>query len=126
MNVRIPLHKRRRIWRSHRDRRWRAVPSNGRPRIFSDSTHGGSDGALQAAIAYRDACDGPADQGLVHAIERDGKTFGYAVVLNRKERYIQEYFGIRKYKTLEAAKRAAEEFRNQSLALFESPSNNTK
>jgi len=119
MNVKTPIHKRRRIWRQNTKRRWCAVPKGGAPKIFSDSMHGGREAALEAAMAYRDACDGPVDQGLVQAIERDGKTFGYAVVLNRKERYIQEYFGIRRYKTLQAAKRAAVEFRDQALAAFE-------
>lgn len=118
MNVKTPIHKRRRIWRQNTKRRWCAVPKGGAPKVFSDSMHGGREAALEAAIAYRDACDGPPNLGLVHAIRSNGKTYGFAVVINRRERYIQEYFGIRKYKTLEAAKRAAVEFRDRALDLL--------
>lgn len=116
--MKIPIHKRRRIWRDYRDKRWLAVPKHGAREIFLDSAHGGPDAALEAAIAYRDACDGPPEVGLVNPIRYKGTTTGYAVLINRKERYILEYFGIRKHKSLEVAKRAAEEFRDRCLASF--------
>lgn len=119
MNVKTPIHKRRRIWRDCRDKRWLAVPKTGARKIFLDSTHGGSDAALEAAIAYRDACDGPPEVGLVNPSRRKGTITGYAVLINRKERYVLEYFGIRKHKSLEAAKCAAEGFRDRALLMFE-------